>query len=72
MTDQDRCPFVTPDMTVEEIVRRYPPTLHVLLEYGLKCAACRIGVFHTLGDSAQSYGVDVEELLDVLNRVVAT
>ena len=71
MGEQTERPLITEEMTVEEIVRRYPQTFRVLLEFGLTCAACRITMFHNLSESANAYGVDVKELLRMLNEIVS-
>ena len=71
MVEQTEGSLITEEMTVEEIVRRYPQTFRVLLEFGLTCGACRISMFHSLGESATTYGVDVKELLRMLNEIVS-
>ena len=57
-------------MIIGEIVRRYPETLAVFEKYRLTCFECQIADFEALEHGADVHHVDVELLLDELNRAV--
>ncbi len=52
---------INPDMSVDEIMQRWPSTIHVLIRHGMLCIGCPIGVFHTISDACAAHGVGQEE-----------
>lgn len=54
-----------PDMTVDEIMRRWPATIRLFLRHGMVCVGCPIGIFHTIADACDAHGLD-REAFDVL------
>ncbi len=62
--------MITRDMTIGEIIRRYPETLGVFETYGLDCYECQIADFEALEHGAGVHKINVDELLDELNRVI--
>ncbi len=62
--------MVSREMTIGEIVRRYPETLAVFEKYGLSCFECQIADFEALEHGAGVHKVDVEKLLAELNRAI--
>lgn len=63
---------IDPDMTVDEIMRRWPSTIGVAIRHGMLCVGCPIGVFHTVTDACAAHGLDETafsaELLDAIQR----
>lgn len=62
--------MITKEMTIGEIVRRYPQTLEVFRKYGLDCFECQIADFEALEHGAGVHKVNVDDLLRELNRIV--
>ena len=64
-----------PDMSVDEIMRRWPATIRVMMRNGMLCIGCPIGVFHTVSDACAAHGLDedsfVGELLEALRSAAA-
>lgn len=60
--------MITKEMTIEEVIRRYPETIPVFRKFGLDCLECQIAQFEQLEHGAGVHKVDVEKLLDELNR----
>jgi len=60
------------DMTVDEIMRRWPSTIRVFIRHRMLCIGCPIGVFHTVADACEAHGLDEEvfsrELLDAMGN----
>ena len=54
--------------TAEDLQQRWPGTIPVLLRRGMACVGCPMARFDTVQDLATNYGVEVDELLDELNR----
>ena len=61
-----------PDMSVDEIMRRWPATIRVMMRNGMLCIGCPIGVFHNVTDACAAHGLDEAdfsaELLDAMQR----
>ncbi len=52
-------PFaINPDMTVDEIMRRWPATIRVMIRHRMLCIGCPIGIFHTVTDAAAAHAID--------------
>ena len=61
---------ITPDMTVEEVVVRYPDTVPVFFRHGIPAISCGAPIWGTIRENAEKYGVkDLEALLRDLNTV---
>ncbi len=61
---------ITKDMTIQEIVARYPKSIPVFERYGLGCCVCLAAEFENLEAGAIFHGVNVDDLLRDLNRLV--
>lgn len=48
------------DMTMDEIMRRWPATIRVVLDYGMLCVGCPIASFHTIEDAIKEHSIDGE------------
>ena len=62
-------PHITQDMTIEEVIRRYPGTISAFESYGLRCSGCCVSSYENISEGALSHGVDLDSLLEELNRV---
>ena len=51
------------DLSVKDIMDRWPRTVPLFIRHGLKCVGCPIGPFHTLDDAAREHGQDRAALL---------
>lgn len=51
---------IDPDMTVDEIMRRWPATIRVFIRHRMLCIGCPIGIFHTVSDACAAHGLDEE------------
>lgn len=67
-------PAIDGDMTVDEIMRRWPSTIRVFIRNRMLCIGCPIGVFHTVKDACDAHELDEEivslELLAAMTRDV--
>jgi hybrid cluster-associated redox disulfide protein len=62
-------PHITKTMKIEEVVKRYPRTVSVFERFGLRCSSCSVSAFEYIEEGARSHNIDLEVLLDELNRV---
>jgi len=61
--------MITKDMTIQEIVSRYPQSLSVFERYGLSCWNCLAAEFESLESSAIVHRINLDDLLWDLNRL---
>lgn len=59
---------ITSKMKVGEVMRNYPSTVNLFLRYGI-CNCC--GVENTIEKIAGANEIDLEKLLDELNKQVS-
>lgn len=62
--------MITKDMSITEIVSKYPNTFPVFSQYGLHCIGCISANFENLEQGALAHGINVENLVADLNRVI--
>ncbi|HDH96585.1 MAG TPA: DUF1858 domain-containing protein [Proteobacteria bacterium] len=58
------------DTTIEELVRTHPKLVSVLERFGIVCIACGEPVWGTLGEHVREKGLDMDEVLDAVNRAI--
>ena len=63
--------MITKEMSISEIVSKYPMTVPVFFQHGLMCVGCAAARFETLEQGAMAHGIDVDGLLKGLNEAVA-
>jgi hybrid cluster-associated redox disulfide protein len=61
---------IDPDMTVDEIMRRWPATIRVMIRNQMLCIGCPIGIFHTVGDAAAAHHLNEDSLSRELLRAM--
>ncbi|MEE8886505.1 MAG: hydroxylamine reductase [Eubacteriales bacterium] len=59
--------LIQPDMIVGDIVQTYPSLVPVMMECGLHCIGCGVSTMETLEEACMTHGLDVYDILDVLN-----
>jgi len=62
---------ISKDMTLSEVVAKYPETIQVFLEFGMGCFGCGAAQFETIEQGAQSHGIDLKKLMEGLNKIVS-
>jgi hybrid cluster-associated redox disulfide protein len=58
------------DMSVDEIMRKWPATVPVMLKYQMLCVGCPVGVCHNVHDACRAHGVNEAEFLAELRRAI--
>lgn len=59
---------ITKDMTIGDVVRTYPETAEILMEYGMGCVYCPSAQGESIEQAAMVHGINVDELLAALNK----
>jgi len=61
---------ITKDMTIGDIVNKYPATVNVFVKYHMMCFGCGMAKMETLEQGCTGHGIDVEKILVDLNKAV--
>jgi hybrid cluster-associated redox disulfide protein len=61
--------YTTP---VDDVMRLWPVTIRVFLDYKMGCVGCPIACFHTVDDACREHGVERAAFLSALQEVVET
>ena len=63
--------MITKDTGIIEAVKSHPEIMEVFAEYGLGCIGCMAAHFETIGQGAGAHGIDVDALIEDINKVIA-
>ena len=64
---------ITKDMTLGDVVSKYPEAAQVMLKYGLHCVGCHVAAFETVEQGAMAHGMDreqIDKMLKEMNGVI--
>ena len=64
---------ITKDMTMGEIIEKFPFASEIMLSYGLHCVGCHANVFDTIENGARLHGMDdetIDKIIADLNTVL--
>ena len=61
---------ITKDMSIIDVVQKYPDTAMVFMYAGMGCLGCAAARFENIEQGAAAHGIDVDALIDALNEVV--
>jgi hybrid cluster-associated redox disulfide protein len=62
---------ITKDMTIEDVVQRFPETIQVFSRYGVGCLGCSAAQYDSIGQGAAIHGLDAAQLVQELNACIA-
>ena len=57
-------------MTIASIIEEHPPLVEILMQFGFHCIGCQMSSVETLEEGAMKHGIDIDELVDVLNGAI--
>jgi hybrid cluster-associated redox disulfide protein len=66
--------YITKEMTIGEIITRYPQVIPVILEQGLHCIGCGVAAGESIADGLAAHGKspgEIDEVLMLMNKAVA-
>ncbi len=61
---------VTKEMSIIDIVQKYPESLEVFAKYGLGCVGCAAARFENLEAGAKVHGFDPDEMVAEINALL--
>ncbi|TCT12119.1 hybrid cluster-associated redox disulfide protein [Natranaerovirga pectinivora] len=59
---------VNKDMTIGEVLRAKPEAAGVLMSFGMGCMGCPSAQGETIEEAAMVHGLDVNTILEALNK----
>lgn len=63
--------MLTKNMSIMDVVQKYPQTIKVFQEFGMGCIGCAAAHFENIEQGASAHGMDIQKLMDALNKAVA-
>ena len=60
---------ITKDMTLGELVTRYPQTAQVMFSYGLHCIGCHMAAHETIEQGASAHGMDAKAIAKMVREM---
>ncbi len=61
---------ITPEMTIGDVIGKYPDTVPVFFSHGLGCVGCAVARFENIRQGAMAHGINVDALMQDLNQTV--
>lgn len=64
---------VTKEMNLSEVIKSYPKSAEIMLEYGLHCVGCPAMSFDTIEDAMKIHGLsgkDADEMIKKINETI--
>ncbi len=65
--------FITKDMSISEVIEKYPSTIETLLTTGVHCIGCHVSYFETLEQGMKGHGMtddEIDQVVNEMNKVV--
>jgi hybrid cluster-associated redox disulfide protein len=59
----------TLDMTVEQVMNRWPDSIRVFLDFRMSCVGCPIASFHSIEEASREHQIDGSAFLAALRSV---
>lgn len=61
---------ITKEVIVSEVIKKYPKTSFVFMDYGLYCFSCPLAQDDTIEEAAKIHHLDLKFFLKDINKVV--
>lgn len=62
---------ITKEMGIMDVVQKYPNTVDVFMNAGMGCLGCAAARFENIEQGAGAHGIDIDSLIEELNKVAA-
>jgi len=61
--------LITKDMSISEVISKYPETIPALMKTGMHCLGCPMAMSESLGEGLSAHGLDADKIIEELNKV---
>ena len=59
----------TLDMTVDQVMNRWPASIRVFMNFKMSCVGCPIATFHSVDEASRQHKIDAAAVLGALQLV---
>ncbi|MBI2129168.1 DUF1858 domain-containing protein [Candidatus Woesearchaeota archaeon] len=59
---------VTKEMLIGDVVKKYPESIEIMLDYGIQCIGCHVATWETLEQAAAANKADINALIRKINE----
>jgi hybrid cluster-associated redox disulfide protein len=59
---------ITAEMSIGEVISKYPDTIQVFFQHGLGCVGCAVAQFENIRQGALAHGINLDLLMKDLNQ----
>lgn len=66
--------YVTKEMTIGDVVAKYPESAEIMLSYGLHCIGCHVNPYESIEQGSLGHGMDeetVDKMIEDVNAAIA-
>lgn len=70
MTEEKK---INKEMTIGEIVAKFPEAIPIMMQYGLHCVGCHVAAYETVEQGAAAHGMDenqINKMLEDMNKAI--
>ncbi len=60
---------ITKDMTLGEVVSKYPAAAEIIMKRGLHCIGCGVAAFETIEQGALAHGINKKDLDSMVREI---
>lgn len=58
------------EMLISEVIKQYPETIPLFLDYGLHCIECSFAKDENIEEAVRTHQLDLEKFLKDLNKII--
>lgn len=58
--------LITKNMTIGEVVQKYPKSSEIFFKHGLHCIGCHVAFFETIEQGCSAHGLSKEQTDDLI------
>jgi len=60
---------ISKDMTLGEVVQKYPQAAEIMMSYGLHCIGCHVATWETIKQGAMGHGMGEKEIDKMVKEI---
>ena len=59
------------DMNLKELLNKYPESARVFAAYGIGCLGCALASYETIEQGINAHGINIDDFMKDLNKLVS-
>lgn len=61
--------MVSKEMTIGEVVQKYPDAVPIMTSYGLHCIGCRVATWESLEEGCRVHGISDDKITEMVTKI---